>query len=312
MSPNPRVGVRLTGSYPAADIDRLVADLAPVLGLTAEARITVDLRALTFLLPSTTAVLAVALGHALDLGLWGPGSRVLLPRSSDVRNYLGRIELIQAALEESSERNRRRRPSEGFRECQHFADENESHHVARELTDALAERCSMDRVARFALGTALGELCDNVIHHADTSTGGFAAAQGFVRRRRFDVAIADLGIGVLESLSANEAFGSVENHVDAIDAALSLGVTSKPKGSGHVRGHAGYGLAITKALLAANGGNLIVKSGDGEVWAGKTQKRYICDVSFPGTLVIIEARTDRPLDVRQVYDDLLGGFDDDD
>jgi anti-sigma regulatory factor (Ser/Thr protein kinase) len=198
----------------------------------------------------------------------------------------------------------------GLLECRQFSDEGASNLVARELTETLAERCAMDRGARNAVETCLGELCDNVIHHALTQTGGFAAAQGFPNVNRFEAAIADLGIGIPRSLSGNPEFADIEDHAAAIRTAMSLGVTSKPAGSGHPRRHAGYGLAVTSELLRENGGRLVVRSGTGEVRVG-SQESSRSTTLFPGTLIVFEARVDSSLDLRGVYDRLLGAYDED-
>jgi hypothetical protein len=93
------VVARLSGRYGVGELDRLVADLEPLLQLTEPAAITVDLRRLEFLFPSTTVALAATLADCRDRQLNQPGSTILLPDSEGVRTYLSRIDLIQTALD---------------------------------------------------------------------------------------------------------------------------------------------------------------------------------------------------------------------
>jgi hypothetical protein len=74
--------------------------------------------------------------------------------------------------------------------------------------------------------------------------------------------------------------------------------------------NAGIGLFVTRMLLKANGGSMIVRSGLGAVYSGAVERVERSDINLPGTLVAIRARTDNPLDVNSVYAQ-LGPIDDD-
>jgi hypothetical protein len=306
----PEVTARLQGSYGLSGLPRLFADLAPLIELEDPAVLKVDLRGLSFLLPSTTAVLAAVLSACADREVNAPGSSILWPENQDVRSYLSRVDLIQVALGIEVDEGFARHETHGFLECRQFTGEDDSRTVANQLTQALAERCNLDTEARNAILICLSELCDNVPHHAMSRVGGFAAAQGFPQANRFEAAIADFGIGILASLSENPGYANTRTDVTAIEAALGLGVTSKPLGSGHDRGHHGYGLAITDGLLERNGGQLAVISNRGDVRRGSNHSTVTIDAGWPGTLVIIEARTDRGLNMSRVYDELIGPLDD--
>jgi hypothetical protein len=75
----------------------------------------------------------------------------------------------------------------------------------------------------------LDELAENVVFHADTDLGGFAAAQGWNRRPEMEVGIVDLGRGIRESLTTNPEYADIVDDVTAIDAALQPMVTSTPE-----------------------------------------------------------------------------------
>ncbi len=300
----------LAGQYGAEDLDRLITDLAPLLSLGERARVTIDLRDLTFVYPTTAAVLAAGLHRAVALELRLPNeSRILPPMDENVRNYLLRADVLQASAGIEIAEPFTRQQAHGFRECRLFETEDEATDVARELTSSLDERSDLEATARTAIYTCLGEICFNVPHHAASEVGGVAAAQGYPQLKRFEATIVDLGIGIRESLRQNPAYASVDSDVAAIEAALELGVTSKPGDKEPTR-HSGYGLSVTQHLLQRNGGRLIIRSGRGEVHVGADPVVEESEVDFPGTLVVMEAWTNAPLDVSVVYQELLGDLDD--
>lgn len=105
----------------------------------------------------------------------------------------------------------------------------------------------------------------------------------------------DLGIGIRASLIRNQAYRDVDTDVEAIEAALEPRVTSTPERN------AGIGLFVTKLLLSANGGEMLVRSGTGAVYRGSEDRAESRATRLPGTVVALRARTDRPLDINAVY-----------
>jgi anti-sigma regulatory factor (Ser/Thr protein kinase) len=191
----------------------------------------------------------------------------------------------------------------GF-DCYDFTDEAGGRAIGRELTAALTASCDVDELASRAIRTCLDELLDNVVHHADARNGGFATARGWRKPARFEVAIVDLGIGIRRSLTKNPAYASADDDMAAVRKAVELGVTSTP------HRNSGYGLAVTRDLLDKNHGLLVIKSGWAELWLGSEEEEVRADAPFPGTLVGLRARTNRPLNVTEVYRSLLGELDD--
>ncbi|HUB05229.1 MAG TPA: ATP-binding protein, partial [Solirubrobacteraceae bacterium] len=240
-----------------------------------------------------------ALKRLDHLGFLGEGSELWPPASPPVRNYLLRMNLIRVlAGGEGFKEPFTRRETHGFRPCQMFAGENDYASVARDLTEALAERCVTDEIARASVRIALDEIAENVVHHAESPFGGIAAAQGWVKNQEFEIAIVDLGIGIRASLTKNPDYADTPDDASAITRALQPRVSATPERN------AGIGLFITKLLLEANGGLLVVRSGYGSVQAGVTDRTEMESVALPGTLVALRARTDRPLDITSVYEHL--------
>lgn len=110
-----------------------------------------------------------------------------------------------------------------------------------------------------------------------------------------EVGIVDLGGGIRESLTTNPDYADIPDDVTAIDTALQPMVTATPERN------RGLGLALTRFVLAGNGGLLTVRSGRGTVYSGRAEGTHESDVSFSGTIVSLTARTDQPLDLDSAY-----------
>jgi hypothetical protein len=190
-----------------------------------------------------------------------------------------------------------RHETHGFRPCAMFSDDNDFWRVASAMTDALCENCKVDEIARSAVSVCMAEVTENVVHHA-RAEHGFGAAQGWRKTREFEIGIVDLGRGVRASLTQNPAYADIVDDVSAITTALGARVTATPDRN------SGIGLYITKMLLAANGGSLLVRSGNGAVYSGGADNSRTVDADLPGTLVALRARTDQPLDINAVYTQL--------
>jgi anti-sigma regulatory factor (Ser/Thr protein kinase) len=214
-----------------------------------------------------------------------------------------RMDFLRNLLEEEIPEPFERREAVGFVPCQHFTGADDYHAVASDLTTALAARCQTDSLARASIRICLDELAENVVHHADSDWGGYAAAQGFPRSSAFEIGIVDLGIGIRRSLTNNPEYADIEEDVNAIQTALRPRVTATPERN------SGIGLFITQRLLDANGGVLLVRSGSGAVYSGMDERAFNSEISFPGTLVALRARTDRPLNINEIYRQLDGGDD---
>lgn len=303
ISEPPQLAIRLAGGYPFRQVERLIRDVDPLATLETPCRLHLDLGGLAFIGASGLAWLIAVVRRAEDFGLISGGS-VVLPRSPLTRHYLMRMDFLTTLdLATIDDEPFDRHRAVGFRPCRRYRDEESCHSVVRELTEALTESIETDDVARFGIRICLDELAENVIFHADTNLGGFVIAQRLRRRPEFEIAIADLGIGIRRSLQKNPDFADIRDDVTAIARALQPRVSSTPERNG------GFGLAVSKLLLAANGGTLVVRSGNGRVQTGAEEHEQHEPVALPGTLVALRARTDRPLNVQEAYRHLKDDFD---
>ena len=112
---------------------------------------------------------------------------------------------------------------------------------------------------------AVSELMNNVIQHSGGS--GFIGAQYYRKRNTTQIAIADTGIGIMQSFfdSGSPHRKNIANHRDAMRQALLPKTSSKthiiePYGSGPV--NAGVGLTLLSAVAMISGGEFLLISGD--------------------------------------------------
>jgi hypothetical protein len=274
----------------------MVQTVQPLLAIDTPHVIHVDLQRLVFFGPTSLALLLAGLRRARDLGLNAKGSVIARPTAAGTGRYLERMNLLRVLVGERPEGFKRHDPV-GFRPCQHFSGQHDYFLVASDLTDALREGCRVEGTAGSAVRVCLDEVCENVVDHADTELGGYAAAQGWPRARvpEFEIGIVDLGVGIRRSLTQNPKWAHIDTDAAAIEAALQPRVTATPERN------SGIGLFLTSLLLAFNGGQLVVRSGAGAVTRSAKRTVETRPASLPGTLVALRARMDRPLDVASIY-----------
>ena len=126
------------------------------------------------------------------------------------------------------------------------------------------------------------ELVLNAVYHAE-SDGGYVLAQqyNYSAGPVVDIAVADCGIGVRNSLSKNPDLALIDSDSDAIKLALQEGVTSLRQSN------RGYGLNhVTDDVMKGRDRRMVMRSGYGIITQGNgntTQDEH--DVYYPGTIV---------------------------
>ena len=105
------------------------------------------------------------------------------------------------------------------------------------------------------LAAAIGELYSNIYEHSESSDTGLVVFQA--RQGRFDFVVADHGIGVLESLRNADVYSVLNDHGQALQLALSTGVSRHGRDAS--RGYGFHGLFVGLANL---NGSLRFRSGD--------------------------------------------------
>lgn len=176
----------------------------------------------------------------------------------------------------------------------------------------IAKAYGADEETFGSLQISLMEIIGNCFAHNELGEGlrGLACAQSWPQGDLAQIAIADAGIGIRKSLSENPDLLAKLEAGNSCEIATEFGITSKPG-----KGHAGYGLALTRQLLAHAGGRLLVASGH-EWFTTNGMNTAAGDLPVPwnGTIAVLEWSTRRPLRAGEVYKSwpLPEGFDDDD
>jgi anti-sigma regulatory factor (Ser/Thr protein kinase) len=291
----PDITIELAGAYYFGQIERLIGQLQPLLTLKEPKRLLMDMSSLGFINPSALALLVATLTQVAESGNMIEGN-VVRPNSPLTRHYLQRMDFERLLLPDADPEAFERKDPKGFRPCVRFQEPKAARQAAADLSAAVAESCKREKLAAAALDITLSELADNVLHHADAdSLGGFATAQALKTKPLLEVAIADLGVGVLASLRKNPDYADTSDDPTALELALMPRVTSTPDRN------SGIGLFITQILLATNGGELLLRSGTASIHRGSRNETVEREHHLPGTLVTLRVRTDRPLDMKRVY-----------
>jgi anti-sigma regulatory factor (Ser/Thr protein kinase) len=113
------------------------------------------------------------------------------------------------------------------------------------------------------IAAALGEMADNATIHANAPVGVLVGYQ--VIDHAAVSCVADVGIGVLASLTSHEAYRDVQTHKAAVRLALRKGVSRFGPGQG------GLGFYNVFKALAAMSGTLRFRSGEGCVTMDGTE-----------------------------------------
>jgi anti-anti-sigma regulatory factor len=139
---------------------------------------------------------------------------------------------------------------------------------------------------------AMAELGRNVVQHAFSPVGGVAIAQHFPDSHRIQIAICDVGQGVLSSLKYN--YPELQNDLEALKFSLLPHVSGAiPGGMYHESVNAGLGLFFSKEICWRAGGSFWIASrraliGIKEEDLPGRNRVYRNINTWPGTLVALD------------------------
>lgn len=168
-----------------------------------------------------------------------------------------------------------------------------------------------------ALAISFAELIENAIKHGGITSPAWLFANYHPQPQIMHVCICDRGMGVQRTFenSSNERLrGIASESLNWLREATEPLVTSKSEG------HAGYGLYLARELCRRNAGLFAIVSGRAAYCLhARTPSAEFSDVeelkelstAWRGTLVALQFRLDRPLDVGPIYESLPTPFDDD-
>ena len=169
--------------------------------------------------------------------------------------------------------------------CTHFRSHQDVDRMSVEMEDLFMERLKgYSSLAQSCCGI-FGELAANVVYHAD-SGGGFVLAQqyNYDDGPGIEVAVADSGIGIRDSLAKDITLAGIDSDSDAIKRALEEGVTSVGDK------HRGLGLAyVAENVQGQRDRSLVIRSGRGiitQIGNGESSEE-IAEFAFPGTVISV-------------------------
>jgi anti-sigma regulatory factor (Ser/Thr protein kinase)/ABC-type transporter Mla MlaB component len=275
--------VTLTGEFGTACLDMLCMQLTPLTSLTDPELVSIDLSALEGMCASALAVLVSALRTARVDGLCNPFSQFNAPRSCP--ELTG--EFLRALVEHRDDRQPQG-TVEAACGCEPFSSIDGVVRARETLLQWISAEAKLSEQAQATVRKLIWDLAQNVLAHAEIG-GGVAAARVNLHDQTLELAVADRGIGIRESLARSEV-PNVSDDVSALRAALQPGVTSEP-GTGK-----GMGLYLANRVLVKNEGTLMVRSGNARLEQPSQVELAAPLPNFKGTLVTVVARLDRPLD----------------
>lgn len=279
--------VTLAGEFGIAGLDSLFAQLTPLTGLTDPELVSIDLSALEGMCASASAVLVSALRTARVEGLCDPLAELT---ASSAWPGLTR-EALRTLVEHPAD-GQPREPGYVPHGCEPFAGIDGIVRAREGLLRWISNQVELGQQAEATVRKLIWDFAQNVLAHAEIG-GGVAAARVNSDDRTLELAVADRGIGIRESLTRSKV-ADVSDDASALRAALLPGVTSEP-GSGK-----GMGLYLAKLVLASNQGTLTVRSGNARLDEPSDTRLAAPLSSLKGTLVTAVARLDRPLDYEAV------------
>lgn len=147
---------------------------------------------------------------------------------------------------------------------------------------------------------ALNELIENVFYHAQSQPGLWIQAQKYPNLGTLEVALADLGRGITESMRDNPIYQKI-NSDSLFLMALNIGVTSKPEE------HSGEGLSCVLEWIKRNPNAEGILISLDNTWYKIKDKVgwYHADYKiWPGTFLWLEIPREPQYSLLEVWNDL--------
>jgi hypothetical protein len=292
-----RTRIELRGAVGLEDVDGLCREFARIHSVRPGEQIELDLSALESISAAPLAVLMACLRH----GHRAHGDVLTLYHPPHVDSPLAEL-LSAATLEEFFSDDAGcgiglGRTPPGFGGCEPFSDGEGITRAARSLEATIREQVRLDGSSLVTVVVMISDFAENVWQHAGVD-GGVAALQFDSEERHLELAVADCGVGIRQSLSRNPDYEDLVNDQEAVRAASRAGVTADPGSGG------GLALYLTRLLVAENEGTLTIRSGAAKLVQTPQAVTVTRAPHLQGTLVAVRARTDRPLDY-ELVDQLL-------
>lgn len=168
----------------------------------------IDLKDISFIVPYGMVLLTILLK---SLNQNGVKTRLLLPDSSDVMNYLERMSfftqvegIVEFDRDIQSLKSNIRNPVDSIIEVTKIREEKEVMDVVNSLVDKLIDKHGFDRAKINRFGNVMCESLQNIPQHSNpdgTPYEGMVCVQ--IYKKFFHFAVGDSGVGICLSLNSN-------------------------------------------------------------------------------------------------------------
>ena len=213
-----------------------------------------------------------------------------------LEGYAARMHLWQAIGLPCPRSITERDPAGRFHPLTPIRTENDANQAAEDICQLFEAFGTTDPTLK-SVDTVLCEIAGNCFFHSDApDIRGLVCAQAWPGGKLAQLVIADGGVGIRASLGRNPEHHERLAVTNAIELATEWGVTGDPDG------HSGFGLTLARQLMEMHQGNFVVVSGQ-EAFCARAHDayRYNLPQGWPGTIVVLEWKTDRPLNTTPVY-----------
>jgi anti-sigma regulatory factor (Ser/Thr protein kinase) len=284
-------------------IGKVLDQLEPVAKSGEEAKeqeLTLDLTSTVFCSPTGITVLAACIEKLWKEGKFTSG-HVLHSKNPMAVQYLKRMDFFNE-LNIQVDEDFERKTAVGFRPVTHVEGEGSAPAVARDLVEAVGERNTLDPPTQGALMTCFSEVVENVFYHAQSPIDALVSIQAYKKRHkakpaRTELVIVDGGRGIRAPLAESAEYG---DQVTDDFSAISLAVQKNVSATGDER--RGIGLWVASEVVRRNEGEMLIVSNEGGMRVDGDGQHRVDGYFWPGTIVAIEFRMDRPIDTKAVYD----------
>jgi hypothetical protein len=157
----------------------------------------------------------------------------------------------------------------------------------KRLEDAAKKAGLQEQFAKALVGT-FDEMTGNVLDHSENSSSGIVGYRW--DNSEFEYVVADLGIGVLNSLKTNDEYKYLRDSGEALETALKPGASRYETVSGH-----GFGFRSLLENIASRNSYLRFRSGDHyhmiDGTGEKVKRSTIACTNFNGFLISLVCKS---------------------
>ncbi len=208
--------------------------------------------------PNWVSVHPIAISMTASLGLHMKGQKkeiICDTALAKSKNYLERMGLFALLGARQKIKLQEHEPAGRFIPLTVIKGQDELEKFIEDLVPLLHTTPSQAEAIKYTVS----ELVRNVIEHAKSPVGAVVCAQFFKKTSRVSIGVADVGVGIRETIGASYA---VKSDGEAIKLALVPGVTGTTARPGGTEANAGAGLFFIKSIAQANRNFFVLYSGD--------------------------------------------------